>query len=125
MIGRGDLRGLLAALRRGAVVWFAPDQGYLGARSVEVPFFGVPAPSNTATSRIAAATGAAVLPFFVERLPGTRGYRLHIDPPLEDFPGADARADAVRVNAVLEAGIRRIPAQYLWSHDRFKQFRRP
>lgn len=125
VVARGDLRGLLRALHSGRSVWFAPDQAYLGVRSVEVPFFGVPAPTNTATSRIAAASGAPVLPFFVERLAGTAGYRLSILPPLADFPGADAAADATRTNAVLEAGIRRVPAQYLWSHDRFKRFRRP
>lgn len=125
IIERGDLKGLLRALRGGAIVWFAPDQAYLGAHSVEVPFFGVPAPTNTATSRIARASGAPILPFFVERLPGSGGYRLRIEPPLADFPGGDPAADAARVNAVLEAGIRRVPAQYLWSHDRFKRFRRP
>ncbi len=125
IIQRGDLRAMLKALRSGAAIWYAPDQAYLGARSVEVPFFGVPAPTNTATSRIAAASGAPVLPFFVQRLPGTAGYRLEIHPPLRDFPSQDMAADAARVNAVLEGGIRRAPAQYLWSHDRFKRFRRP
>lgn len=124
LIERGDLRGLLRALREGAVVWYAPDQGYLGARGVDAPFFGVPAPTNTATSRIAAASGAPVLPFFVERLPGTAGYRLRIEPPLKGFPDGDPAVDAARINAVLETGIRRVPAQYLWSHDRFKRFRR-
>ncbi len=125
LIERSDLRALLRALRSGAVAWYAPDQAYLGARGVEAPFFGVPAPTNTATSRIAAASGAPVLPFFVERLPGRAAYRLRLEPPLENFPSGDPSADAARVNAVLEAGIRRVPAQYLWSHDRFKRFRRP
>ncbi len=122
---RRDLRGLLHALRAGETVWFAPDQAYLGPHGIEVPFFGVPAPTNTATARIAAASGAPVLPFFVERLPGTAGYRVTIEPPLRDFPAGDPTADAARINAVLETGIRRVPAQYLWSHDRFKRFRRP
>ncbi|MGH8225185.1 MAG: LpxL/LpxP family Kdo(2)-lipid IV(A) lauroyl/palmitoleoyl acyltransferase [Gammaproteobacteria bacterium] len=125
LIERSDLRALLRALRSGAVAWYAPDQAYLGPRGVEASFFGVPAPTNTATSRIAAASGAPVLPFFVERLPGMGGYRLCIESPLADFPSDDPTADAARVNAVLEAGIRRVPAQYLWSHDRFKRFRRP
>ncbi|MGH8161885.1 MAG: LpxL/LpxP family Kdo(2)-lipid IV(A) lauroyl/palmitoleoyl acyltransferase [Gammaproteobacteria bacterium] len=122
---RGNLRGLLRALRAGKTVWFAPDQAYLGPHGVEAPFFGVPAPTNTATARIAAASGAPVLPFFVERLPGATGYRVAIEPPLQNFPVGDPVADAARVNAVIETGIRRAPAQYLWSHDRFKRFRRP
>ncbi len=37
-----------------------------------VPFFTSPAATNTATSRLARMTGAAVLPYFPERLPGAR-----------------------------------------------------
>lgn len=121
---RGNLRGLLRALRRGSTVWFAPDQAYLGPRGADIPFFGVPAPTNTATTRIAKASRAPVLPFFVERL-ANGAYLITIEPPLTDFPGGDILADAARVNAVLEDGIRRCPAQYLWSHDRFKHFPRP
>ncbi len=124
IIERGDLRTLLRALRQGAAVWYAPDQAYLGPHGVEAPFFGVPAPTNTATARLAAAGNTPVLPFFVERLPGTAGYRLRIEPALKAFPGGDPKADATRVNQALEPGIRSIPAQYLWCHDRFKQFRR-
>lgn len=124
VIRRGDLRTMLRRLREDATIWYAPDQAYIGARSVEAPFFGVPAPTNTATSRIAAATGTAVVPFFVRRLDNGR-YRLDIEPALEAFPSGDDLRDATHVNAILEAGIRRAPEQYLWSHDRFKDFRRP
>jgi KDO2-lipid IV(A) lauroyltransferase len=122
---RRDLRALLRALRAGHTVWFAPDQAYLGPHGMDVPFFGVPAPTNTATARLAAASRAPVLPFFVERLPRDATWRVSIEPPLENFPAGDPLADATRINRVLEAGIRRAPAQYLWSHDRFKRFRRP
>lgn len=122
---RGDLRCLLRALRAGSPVWFAPDQAYLRAHSLTVPFFGAPAPTNPATGRIAQASGAPVLPFFVRRLARGGRYLISIEAPLADFPSGDAESDARRVNAVLEAGIRRVPAQYLWSHDRFKHFRRP
>ena len=58
VIRRGDLRSMLHHLRRNTTIWYAPDQAYLGPRGVMAPFFGIPAPTNTATSRIAAATGA-------------------------------------------------------------------
>jgi len=124
IIQRGDLRNMLLSLRRNAIIWYAPDQAYVRKGWVAAPFFGNPAPTNTATSRIAQSTGAAVIPFFVKRLPNGR-YRLRILPPLDNFPSGDHEADAARVNAVLEEGIREAPAQYLWSHDRFKLFRRP
>ena len=45
---------------------------------------------------------------------------VEITPPIENFPTADARADTCRLNAELEAWIRKHPDQYLWVHRRFK-----
>ncbi|HET7369648.1 MAG TPA: LpxL/LpxP family Kdo(2)-lipid IV(A) lauroyl/palmitoleoyl acyltransferase [Gammaproteobacteria bacterium] len=119
-IPRDDVRALLRSLKQGIPIWYAPDQGYRGKNSVSVPFFGVPAPTNPATARIARVSGAPVVPFFVERLDGAEGYLIRLLPALDDFPAGDETADAARVNAVLEQGVRQRPAQYLWSHDRFK-----
>lgn len=125
IIERGDTRSLIRSLRGGSVIWYAPDQAYLGPRGVSVPFFSVMAPTSTATSRLAELTGAPVLPFFVRRLPGAKGYQLSIRPPLQGYPCGDLEKDARTVNSTLEEGIREAPEQYLWSHDRFKRFRRP
>lgn len=116
-----DVRAMIRALRTNHLVWYAPDQAHQrGKYSAVVPFFGVPAPTNTATSAFARLGGAPVIPFFPMRLPGRAGYRLEILPPLEDFPGADPAADAARINQLLEARIRLCPEQYLWVHRRFK-----
>lgn len=120
VIPRDDVRLLLKSLKENTSVWYAPDQGFVGKNHVIAPFFGVPAPTNPATARIAKASGAPVLPFAIERLPGTRGYRLSIEAPLENFPTADLLADATRVNALIEAQARNTPEQYLWMHNRFK-----
>lgn len=122
-IARNDIRGLLRSLREGHAVWYAPDQAYRGADSVTVPFFGIPASTITATARIAEISGAPLVPFFAERLPGAQGYQLHIGKPLEDVPSGDAQADAARINAVIESQIRRVPAQYLWTQDRWREER--
>ena len=87
-----------------------------------MPFFGQPAWSLTSTHQLARLSGACVLTLFHERL-ADGSYRLEIGPPLEDFPSADATADTARVMQALERLIRRVPAQYLWIHQRFK--RRP
>ena len=44
---------MLRVLRRNAAVWFAPDQARGGNSGVLAPFFGEPAMTNTAPSRIA------------------------------------------------------------------------
>ena len=48
------------------------------------------------------------------------GYRLVIEPPLEDFPTDDVIADTQRVNDVIERWVREYPDQYLWIHRRFR-----
>lgn len=119
-IPRNDIRVLLRSLKDGKPIWYATDQGYRGKNSIMVPFFGIPAPTNPALSRVARTSGAPVVPFFVERLPGAQGYQVTILPALEGFPSGDDAADALRLNKLLEAHIRKVPEQYLWSHDRFK-----
>jgi KDO2-lipid IV(A) lauroyltransferase len=119
-IPRDDVRTLVSALKNNEPVWYAPDQSYRKKGAEMVPFFGIPAATNTATSRLARMTDATVLPYFPERLPGARGYRMTIQPPLEGFPSKDPLADAQRFNEIIEAQVRRVPTQYLWIHRRFK-----
>jgi KDO2-lipid IV(A) lauroyltransferase len=111
---------MIRALKKNEAVWYAPDQSYRNKGAAMVNFFGIPAATTTATSRLARISGAAVLTYFPERLPGNAGYRVVIGAALEDFPGADVIRDAERFNRLLEAQIRRVPEQYLWVHRRFK-----
>lgn len=119
-IPRDDIRTLITALKNNEPVWYAPDQSYRKKGAEMVPFFGIPAASNTATSRLSKMTGAAVLPYFPERLPGSKGYRMVIHPMLDNFPGESPLADAQRFNELIEAQVRHVPEQYLWIHRRFK-----
>lgn len=118
---RDELRTLVKALRGGAAVWYAPDQTLDPRISVYVPFFGKPVATIVATSKLAQMGRAAVVPYFPAYRGGGR-WRVVIEPALGDFPGPDETIDAARVNAVLEAGIRRwAPTEYFWVHRRFKQ----
>jgi KDO2-lipid IV(A) lauroyltransferase len=119
-IPHDDIRAMIRALRNNEAVWYAPDQSYRNKGAAMVDFFGIPAATTTATSRLARISGAAVLTYFPERLPGTAGYRVVIGPAFEDFPSADVVRDVERFNALLQAQIRKIPEQYLWMHRRFK-----
>ena len=114
-----DLRGLVRGLRGNAAIWYAPDQGKRSKSSEILPFFGVPAITNTATGKIAEMTGCAVVPFFAKR-EADHSYTLTILPALENFPTKDAAADAVRINQLIERHVRLAPEQYFWVHKRFK-----
>lgn len=119
-ISRDDMRGMLKSLKANMPVWYAPDQNYGREHSIFVSFFGIPASTITATTRLARISGAKVVPFFQERLPGAAGYRLRLYPALENFPTDDEAADTQRINNLIETEIRKFPAQYLWAHRRFK-----
>ncbi len=114
-----DMVGLIRALKAGDHVWYAPDQGKLFKYTALLPFFGEPAVTNTATSRIAKMAGAVIVPFFGRR-EGDGTYTVTIYPPLEDIPGESPEADARAVNKLLESFIRTAPDQYFWLHKRFK-----
>ncbi|MDB5985624.1 MAG: lpxL [Nevskia sp.] len=115
---KDDLRRLLRVLRNGESIWYGPDQTLDTPNSAFVPFFGVPALTVTATSRLAEMGRARVVPFFPARLNGR--YHITFYPALENFPSGDDVADARRVNALLEDAIRRCPEQYFWVHRKFK-----
>lgn len=115
-----DLRGLLKRLKANRTVWYATDQDYGRKGIVFAPFFGIPAGSITATSRIAERSGCAVVPFSHFRRDDKPGYDIYFHPALENFPSGDDLADATLVNQAIEREIRRQPDQYLWMHRRFK-----
>lgn len=118
-IPRDNVRTLLRTLRDNCAVCYLPDQTYLGNQSELLPFFGEPAVTNTATSKLAAISGATVLPYFFRRLP-SGDYRVDIGPPLADFPSESATRDTERLFALLEQYIRLAPEQYLWLYKKFK-----
>lgn len=118
-IVRGDIRTLVRRLKQGHMVWYAPDQDYGKKNSVFAPFFGVLASTITATSRIVRMGNAQVLPLAHYRNEKGR-YQIVVGPPLENFPTEDDVADATRINAIIEAAVRKHPEQYFWVHRRFK-----
>ena len=111
---------LVRAVKRGAAFFNLPDMDFGARDAAFVPFFGVPAATLLAPSRLARSLKMAVQPVVAEALPGGQGYRVRFLPPWTDWPSADAEADARRMNAWIESEIRRNPAQYLWVHKRFK-----
>jgi len=111
---------LIRAIRRGFVFFNLPDMDFGAAEAAFVPFFGVPAATLLAPSKMARSLKMKVQPVVGELLPGGQGYRVRYLDPWPDFPSDDPVADAARMNAWIETEVRRNPAQYLWVHKRFK-----
>jgi len=115
-----ELRPLVRLLREGRPFYYLPDQDPGKASFVFAPFFGIPAATITAPSRIARLADAVVIPCYTRLLPWGRGYEVVMKPPLPDYPSADAAGDATRLNAAIEEAVRALPEQYLWTYKRFK-----
>ena len=114
------IRPVARAIRKGLPFYYLPDMDFGERDSIFVPFFGVPAATITGLARIAALTGAVVVPAVTTQLPGGEGYVLRFHPAWDDYPSGDLDADTRRMNAFIEAQVVGMPAQYYWLHKRFK-----
>ncbi len=113
-------RPIVRAIRRG-MAFFNPCDMDFGLRDAAfVPFFGHPAATLLAPSRMARSLDMVVQPVVAEMLPGGQGWRVRFLPAWDDWPSEDPVADAARMNRFIEEQIRACPAQYLWVHKRFK-----
>jgi len=115
-------RSVLRALHQNEAVGVLIDQNTSLQEGVFVDFFGTPACANMAFAKIAAKTGAAVIPGFAVWSDEERRYILKFHPPLEipGDPAADPADATRRLHAVLECVIREHPGQWLWIHRRWK-----
>jgi len=116
-VAPANLRGvrlLYKALTRGQAVGLLPDQAPGVGEGVWADFFGRPAYTMTLVARLRRSTGAAVIMASAERLPRGAGYCVRFE---EVTAG---RLDEPALNRVIEDVVRRCPAQYLWSYNRYK-----
>lgn len=115
-----SVKPLFRAVKQGRGFFNLPDMDFGAKDAAFVPFFGVPAATLLAPSRLAKTLNMVVQPVIAELLPGGRGYRVHFMDPLPDFPTDDALADTLALNHWIEVQIAKWPTQYLWVHKRFK-----
>lgn len=111
-------RGILKALAANQAVGILIDQNTSVDEGVFVNFFGVPACANAGFAKLAARTGAAVIPGFALWREAEKRYVLKFYPPVEIT--GDLAADSQRLHSQLEAVIREYPDQWLWIHRRWK-----
>lgn len=111
-------RTILKALAANEAVGILADQNAGLNDGVFVDFFGVPACAHSGFARLAAHSGAAVIPGFALWSESDRRYVLRFYPPVEMT--GDVNVDTQRMHAQLEAVIREHPDQWLWIHRKWK-----
>jgi KDO2-lipid IV(A) lauroyltransferase len=111
-------RPILKALRDNDAVGILIDQNASLDNGAFVHFFGVAACAGTGFAKLAAHSGAAVIPGFALWSETERRYVLRFYPPVEIT--GDAAEDTARIHRLLESVIREHPDQWLWIHRRWK-----
>ncbi len=114
------VKPIIRAMREGLPFFMLPDMDFGAKDSEFVPFFGVPAATLTAVPRIAATTGAKVIPVIATILPDYKGWKVTFHEPWQNYPGDDIVAATRYMNAFIEQEILKAPAEYFWAHKRFK-----
>jgi KDO2-lipid IV(A) lauroyltransferase len=114
------VRAQLAALKRREAIGILPDQVATRGDGVWAPFFGRPAYTPTLVASLQRKTDAAAFFVAAERLSWGRGYHLHVFPLDTPLP-EDKAAAATLINQGVEDMVRRFPAQYMWSYNRYKR----
>jgi KDO2-lipid IV(A) lauroyltransferase len=111
-------RAILKALAANQAVGILIDQNASPDDGVFVDFFGLPACAGTGFAKLAAHSGAAVIPGFALWSEEERRYVLRFYPPIP-ITGDPAR-DTQALQTKLEEVIRACPDQWLWIHRRWK-----
>jgi KDO2-lipid IV(A) lauroyltransferase len=113
-----NIKPIVAALRKGGLLYLLPDMDFGREQTVFVPFFGVQAATVPSLSRFARLGRAKVVPVVSKLTP--EGYDVDILPAWDNFPSDDAVADTALMNERLQGYIETMPSQYYWVHRRFK-----
>jgi KDO2-lipid IV(A) lauroyltransferase len=120
---RGAVREMFRVVRDRGRLGLLIDQRVRAEEGIEVEFFGRPALTSPIVARLAARSGAPIVPVFGDHRPGGR-YRVEIRPPLWPEGGDDRAAThelTRRCLAVCEEVIRGAPARWLWMHRRWQR----
>ncbi|MDR2840921.1 MAG: lysophospholipid acyltransferase family protein [Paludibacter sp.] len=118
----GSYRNLVAGLNAGNCLILMIDQD-TKVKGCFVDFFGKKAYTPLGAARLAADTGAAVVPMAMTRT-DTGAYRFDILPEIQaiktDDPTNDLVANTQLQTAIIENIIRQNPTQWVWMHRRWK-----
>jgi Kdo2-lipid IVA lauroyltransferase/acyltransferase len=111
-------RSILKALEANEAVGILVDQNASTDAGTFVDFFGANACASTGLAKLAAHSGATVIPGFALWSRQERRYVLHFYPPIPI--SGDPVRDTQAIQSQLEETIHLYPDQWLWIHRRWK-----
>jgi len=114
------VKPIIRAMKSGRGFLMLPDMDFGVRDSIFTPFFGIPAATLTSPARLVAATDGQIIPVVTRFLPNYQGWQVIFYPSWENYPGSDINAATLRMNAFIEERVLESPAEYFWSHKRFK-----
>ncbi len=113
---------LIKTLKSGGAVGMLIDQD-TKVKSRFVNFFGMPASTPVGAALMAMKTGATVIPVLIH-LGEDNLQHMILYPEVEMINTGDEEKDMITntqvLTSILEQGIRRHPAQWVWMHERWK-----
>ncbi|MCS7025029.1 MAG: lysophospholipid acyltransferase family protein [Bryobacteraceae bacterium] len=115
---RESARSILKALQSNQAVGILADQNASAAEGVFITFFGLRACAHAGFARLAARSGASVIPGFALWSEEEGRWILRFYPPVTVT--GDTASDTQRLHSQLEQIIRQYPDQWLWIHRRWK-----
>lgn len=119
------VRKSLRWLRKNKILYLQQDRNFFEDRgAIWVNFFGQPAATAPGTVILAKRSGATLLPMFIVRKKGNKGYTIVIDPPVElELTGnkeKDILVNTQKFTKIIEDYVRRYPTQYFWIYKRWR-----
>jgi Kdo2-lipid IVA lauroyltransferase/acyltransferase len=106
------IRAQLQALKNGGCVGTMPDQEPATHTGGFCDFFGTQALTSNLVSRLVDKSECAIVTVSCQRLADKPGFRIVFS--------ATAAKNSAQLNEAIEAVIRTVPEQYLWSYKRFR-----
>jgi len=122
-MAKADKSGILKiqrALKNSELVGMLPDQDPGAEGAIMAPFFNTKANTMTLLAKVARKNDLRVLIFWAKRHPRGKGYELNLEPVDLYINGDTLEGQVTSMNQCVEALIRKMPEQYMWSYKRFK-----
>lgn len=116
-------RKIIKVINNGDVILFMVDQ--FRYNEPKINYFGVPTSTNTSLASIWPKHPAPVVPVYAKRIDCFK-YEINILPEIKMRISEDKKSDILHntltLNQTMESIIKTIPEQYLWLHNRWKDY---